>query len=87
MKNELLILGYGLLCFGGGYWLHSTGGIDDAITPELSKSTIYTVKCVDDILTGEFVKVNDKYFRHDATEPTWIPLSQCGLEPKKQTRN
>lgn len=51
------------------------------------KSTIYTVKCVDDILTGEFVKVNDKYFRPDATEPTWIPLSQCGLEPKKQTRN
>lgn len=50
--------------------------------PQLNKSTIYTVKCVDDILEGEFVKVNDKYFRPDATEPTWIPLSQCGLEPK-----
>lgn len=50
--------------------------------PELNKSTIYTVKCVDDILEGEFVKINDKYFRHGAVEPTWIPLSQCGLEPK-----
>ncbi|QYW02857.1 TMhelix containing protein [Vibrio phage BUCT006] len=57
------------------------------INPKSSKSTIYTVKCVDDILTGEFVKVNDKYFRPDSSEPTWIPLSQCGLEPKKQTRN
>lgn len=57
------------------------------LEPEVSKSTIYTVKCIDDILTGEFVKVNDKYFRPDSSEPTWIPLSQCGLEPKKQTRN
>lgn len=57
------------------------------LEPEASKSTIYTVKCVDDILTGEFIKVNEKYFRPDSSEPTWIPLSQCGLEPKKQTRN
>lgn len=55
---------------------------NDSAAPQSSKSTIYTVKCVDDILEGEFVKVNDKYFRPDATEPTWIPLSQCGLEPK-----
>lgn len=52
------------------------------LEPEVSKSTIYTVKCIDDILTGEFVKVNDKYFRPDSSEPTWIPLSQCSLEPK-----
>lgn len=50
--------------------------------PEARKSTIYTVKCVDDILTGEFVKVNDKYFRPNSTEPTWVPLAQCSLEPK-----
>lgn len=61
--------------------------IESKEAQQSSKSTIYTVKCVDDILTGEFVKVNDKYFRPDSSEPTWIPLSQCGLEPKKQTRN
>lgn len=75
MKDELLILGYGFLCFFGGYWLHATSGV---VEEQSQPPTNYHATCADDIFNGEVIKKGKKYYL-DSGQEIWIPLKECVL--------